>query len=195
MELLLIGLLAIIGESMKTMRTILLSKKIMKPVMYIVFVDAIIFSTGIKLISEGDSMLFTLLYATGKSIGIKVGDLIETKLAIGILEVKIYTKKEKMKVIADTLRSLGFSVTGLRGYGMKGEPRYILEITLARKDLSLLKEVLFKFGYTDATMVITEVKSVSGKISLDKIENYDKILEEELSNIDNLASRNYEKAV
>ena len=110
LNVLFILLLNTIGETMKTLRTIFISKKIMRPVYFMIFIDSLIFATGMKLVTQGNGVQFVLAYALGKVIGVWIGDKIEEKIALGLIEVTVFTKKEKAKIIADRIRDLGFSV-------------------------------------------------------------------------------------
>jgi len=154
-----------IAETMKIMQTIFISKKIMKPVYIMIFFDAIIFTTGMKLITQGEGFIFILAYAVGKVIGAYIGSKIEGKIALGLIEVTVFAKKEKATLIADRLRELGFSATNHKGYGMNGNERFAIMVHMKRKDMPILKSVLVDYGYENATMVVKDLKAVSGKIS------------------------------
>lgn len=164
LSLLIVFLLNIVASTMKVLNTIFISKKIMKPVYVIMFVDAILFTVGLKMVTNGESFLFILAFAFGKITGVYIANILEDKIAIGTLEVSFYANGEKAIEIADTLRHLGYGVTTLKGYGINGTPRYLLDITIERKELPLLKNIFKKFGYDNATMVIREIKGFSGKI-------------------------------
>jgi uncharacterized protein YebE (UPF0316 family) len=156
--------LNIISSTTGVLNTILISKRIMKPVYIVMFFDAIVFTTGIRLVSNGKSFYFILAYACGKVIGAFVANKIEEKLALGILEVSVYAKPEKAFVLADGLREMGYGVTTVKGYGAEAVPRFTIDITIKRKELNLLKAILIKHGYNEATMVVKEIRNVSGKI-------------------------------
>lgn len=174
-DLLIIFMLNIVASAMKVLNTMFISKKIMKPVYITTFIDACVFSYGLKMISEGDNLLFILVFALGKVLGAYLANVLEEKMAIGLLEVSLYANGRKALKLADTLRELGFSVTTLKGYGINGNTRFMLDIALERKDLPLLKEVLAKYGFDEATMVIRDINSVSGKFKTNNIENEDKL--------------------
>lgn len=156
--------LNIAASTMGVLNTILISKKIMKPVYFVMFIDAIVFTTGIKLVSNGDSFYFILAFAAGKVIGAFLANKIEDKLALGLLEVTVFAKPDKAFLIADALREMGYGVTTMKGYGQDGNIRFSVEVTIKRKEYDLLKSILEKYGYNDAAMVIKEIKKVSGKI-------------------------------
>lgn len=164
----LIGLVLInaISNTLGTL-TIFNTKRYMKPTYILTFLDAIIFATVMKQISSGDGIYFILAYAVGKLIGVYFADIIEKKMAFGILEIDFYLNdKEKMIQIADFLRDMGYSVNTTFTYGYGGAKRYRIEVTMLRKELPILEEVLRKFDYNEPTLSIKEVSKVKGKISL-----------------------------
>lgn len=169
-DLLIIFALNIVASAMKVLNTMFISKKIMKPVYITMFIDACVFTYAMKMVTEGDALWSVLAFAFGKVYGAHVANLVEDKMAIGVLEVSLYANGEKAITLADTLREMGYGVTTVKGYGLNGQPRFTLDITLERKELPLLKNVLHKFGYDDATMVIRELKGVSGKIKTTQLE-------------------------
>ncbi|MCG4586181.1 DUF5698 domain-containing protein, partial [Anaerosalibacter bizertensis] len=82
---------------LSTLKTILISKKIMNPVYLLVFVDAIIFANIVGKVTSSDGLHFTIAYALGRSAGVFIGNKIEERLALGILEVDLFlNNKSKM---------------------------------------------------------------------------------------------------
>jgi uncharacterized protein YebE (UPF0316 family) len=156
--------LNVFASGMKVMNTMFISRKIMKPVYLILFVDAIIFTYAIKVVTQGGSFYFIFAFALGRVVGAFIADKIENKMAIGILEVTVFTSEEKGVIIADTLRSLGYWVSSMVSFGVQGKKRITLDITVQRKELALVKEIFAKYGYTEASMVIRELKTISGKL-------------------------------
>ena len=73
-----------------TLKSILLAKKIMNPVYFLVFADAIIFATVLGKVTSSDGIHFAVAYALGKTLGVFIGGKIEERLALGILEVDIF---------------------------------------------------------------------------------------------------------
>lgn len=142
----------------------------MKPVYITMFIDACVFTYAMKMVTEGDGIWSVLAFAFGKVYGAHIATVVEDKIAIGILEVSLYASGQKALTLADTLREMGYGVTTIKGYGLNGQPRFTLDITLERKEFPLLKKILHKFDYDDATMVVRELKSVSGKIKTSRIE-------------------------
>jgi uncharacterized protein YebE (UPF0316 family) len=150
--------------SLHTLKTIMISRKILKPAYLIVFLEAIITALGFQLISQNRQILLLLAFSFGRVAGVWLGHFIEDIMGIGVVEVSVFAKKEKAKKIADSLRDMGYSVTTHKGYGYGGAERFSINITIIRKELPLLKELLKRYGYEEATMVVREVEAVSGKI-------------------------------
>jgi uncharacterized protein YebE (UPF0316 family) len=80
-----------------------------------------------------------------------VGSVLETKMAIGTIMVRIVPKKTCDEELANKLRSMGFGVTIIEGIGKNG-PVCLLDTTLNRKELPVLMEFLKK---TDAEAFVT----------------------------------------
>ena len=47
-----------------------------------------------------------------------------------------------------------------------------MNITIARKEMDFLVELLKKYGYDKATMIVKEVKSVNGKVKIHKKDEF-----------------------
>ncbi|TAH62798.1 MAG: hypothetical protein EWM50_04910, partial [Gottschalkiaceae bacterium] len=94
-----------------TLKTILMSKKIMNPVYLLVFADAMIFATILSKVTSSEGLQFTIAYALGKTVGVFIGNKIEDRLALGILEVDLFLNdKSKVIEISKRLRETGYTV-------------------------------------------------------------------------------------
>lgn len=171
-EALIIFIINVISNCLGTLKTIFISKNMKNPVYIVTAVDALVFAFVIKSISNGDNIITILAFVLGKVVGVYVGQIVDGKLALGILDISLFTKEAKGIELADTLRDIGYSVTTQKGYGYNGSERFIVNITIARKEMDFLLELLTKFGFDKATMIIKEVKSVNGKIKIHKKEEY-----------------------
>lgn len=168
-----VALFNLTGSSLRTLNTIFLSKEIIKPVYINVFIKSILAAWGVKIIAEGEGVLFSVAFALGDVLGVYVGNKIESKLAIGLYEITIFAKKEKAFLIADDLRGLGYTATTTKGYGYNGIERFRINLTIDRKEYCVLEELLVIYGYDETnkpTMYINEIKDTHGKISTSKIE-------------------------
>jgi len=76
-----------------------------------------------------------IAYAGGFATGNYVGSLIEEKIAIGYLSLKIFPTEQTVQDFLNRFREAGFGVTCIPGQGLCGE-RPFLYVFLKRKDLS-----------------------------------------------------------
>ncbi|PLS19611.1 hypothetical protein CVD28_04120 [Bacillus sp. M6-12] len=165
----LIGLVLInaVSNTIGTLKTIFSTKRFIKPLYVVTFIDAIIFASIMKQLASGNGIYYILAFAVGKVIGVYFADLIECKMALGILEIDFFlNNKKKMIEISDTLREIGYSVNTSITFGNKGSKRYRIEVTMLRKEVPVLEAVLRKHNYENPTLSIKEVSNVKGKISL-----------------------------
>lgn len=157
-----------LSNCLGTLKTIFIAKNVKTPVYIVTAIDALVFAFVVKSISNGNDIVTILAFVLGKVAGVYIGQVIDKKLGLGILDICLYTKEDKAKALADKLREIGYSVTTQKGYGFNGNKRFIVNITIARKELDFLAELLKKYGFDKATMIIKEVKSVYGKIKIHK---------------------------
>jgi uncharacterized protein YebE (UPF0316 family) len=165
----LVGLVLInaVSNTVGTLKTIFSTKRFIKPLYVVTFVDAIIFASIMKQLASGNGLYYILAFAIGKVIGVYFADILESKMALGILEVDFYlNNKQKMIDIADTLREIGYSVNTSVMFGNKGIKRYRIEVTMLRKEVPVLEVILRKHDYENPTLSVKEVRNVQGKISL-----------------------------
>ena len=166
----LIFVLNVIGNSLNTLKTIFLAKNIVKPTYVLVFIEAVIFFSSINQVSKGNGMIYLIAFALGKTAGTWAGSYIENKMALGIVQISLYIKCNKAKQIADDIRDEGYTVTTHKGYGNNGNPLFEVCITLKRKELPGLQEILARFDLHNATMIQSEISSVEGRIPVKRIQ-------------------------
>lgn len=163
-NLMIILLLNILASCLKNLNTVFLSQNAIKPVYITTFIDSIVFFYAFKLTTASSGYAFILVFALGKLLGVFIGNKIENKLAYGLLEVDVYKHKEQGKILADTLRDQGYSVTTTIGYGVEGLERLMLKIILPRNGFSNLHELLKEDG--NVNMSIKTISDVYGKIGI-----------------------------
>ncbi|QZY55903.1 DUF5698 domain-containing protein [Crassaminicella profunda] len=153
-----------------TLKTILISKKIMNPVYILVFVDAMIFATVVAKMTSSKGIHFTIAYALGKTMGVFIGGKFEERLALGILEVDVFLKdKNKMIQIAEKLREAGYTVNNFLARGMNGDRRYKVEVVIKRKEFKVLEDIMDTCGVHNPTLKIKNLNKVNGKITTTRI--------------------------
>lgn len=163
-------LVTVFANILATLKSILLAKKIMNPVYFLVFIDAIIFATVISKVASSEGLQFVIAYALGRTLGVFIGGKIEERLALGILEVDIFfNNKNKMVEIAEKLRKEGYTVNNFLARGNNGNRRYKVEVVIRRKEFKILENIMDECGVTDPTLKIKNLNKVEGKITTAKI--------------------------
>lgn len=168
----LIGLFLITAFTnvLATLKTILMSKKIMNPVYILVFADAIIFATTVSKVTSSDGIQFTVAYALGRTLGVFIGGKIEDRLALGILEVDLFLNdKDKTMKIAERLRETGYTVNNSIVGGNNEEERNKIEVVIKRKEFKVLEEIIEEFGVINPTLKIKSLSKVNGKITTTRV--------------------------
>jgi len=166
LELLIIITIMAVANCLSTLKTIFVSKKFLQPVYLIVFVDAVIFAIVIsKVVATEQGLYYVFAFALGKSMGVFLGGIVESKAALGLLETSVYfNDKIKMSSIADQLRSSGYSVNTVVAFGFSGRKRYVVETTLKRKDLKSFSSFVESQNGKEPTMVVKEINNVYGNL-------------------------------
>ena len=155
-----------------TLKTILMSKKIMNPVYLLVFADAMIFATTISKVTSGDGIQFTIAYALGRTAGTYIGGKIEDRLALGILEVDLFlNNKDKVREISRRLRETGYTVNNFLVGGNNEEKRYQIEVVIKRKEFKVLEDIIEELGIENPTLKVKTLNRVDGKITTSRILN------------------------
>ncbi|MCF6460325.1 DUF5698 domain-containing protein [Clostridium sp. Cult3] len=151
---------------LSTLKTMFISKKIMNPVYILVFVDAIIFATIVGKVTSGDGIQFTIAYALGRSMGVFIGNKLEDRLALGILEVDVFLNhKYKMIELAENLREEGYTVNNYSVSGNNGNKRYKVEVVINRKEFRILEDIIEECGINTPTLKVKNLSKVDGKIT------------------------------
>ena len=153
-----------------TLKTILMSKKIMNPVYLLVFADAMIFATTISKITSGDGIQYTIAYALGRTAGTYIGGIIEERMALGILEVDLFLNdKSKVYEISKKLRETGYTVNNFIVGGNNEEKRYQIEVVIKRNEFKILESIIEEFGVVNPTLKIKTLNKINGKITTTRI--------------------------
>ncbi|MGF7185399.1 uncharacterized protein YebE (UPF0316 family) [Desulfitispora alkaliphila] len=170
--IMLIGLFLVTAFTniLATMKTILIAKKIMNPVYFLVFVDAMIFATVVSKVTSSEGIQFTVAFALGKTLGVFIGGNIEDRIALGILEVDIFLEnKAKMIEIAEKLRSEGYTVNNFLARGNNGDRGYKVEVVIKRKEFKILESILEKCELKNPNLKIKNLSKVNGQITTTRV--------------------------
>ena len=153
-----------LSTAIGTLKSIFVAKQAGKITYFMVALDSAVYAIVLKSFStSGVSAI--IAYIVGHFIGAIIGNMIEKKVAIGLNDVTLYVgTKEKMLDIQNTLLENGYSTTASIGLQNEETKRYSISIQLPRRQMKEFSSLLAKNGIENPTMVIREIKQVTGKI-------------------------------
>ncbi len=152
----LICLARICDVTLGTIRIITLSKGMKFLATGLAFFEIIIWLFAIGQIMQNLTNIANYIaFATGYAVGNYVGIYIEEKLSLGIVMLRIITKKKGEDLIAFLKRN-GYGVTSMKADGVYGPVDVIFTI-IKRKDYKTVVEIIKKFN-PKAVYTVEEVK-------------------------------------
>jgi uncharacterized protein YebE (UPF0316 family) len=132
---LLIFLARIADVSMETIRVIYISKGIKYLAPIIAFFEIVIWLLAMEVImSDLANVMNFLAYAFGFAMGTYIGLVIEEKLSIGMVIMRIITTSDSTDRIISFLRSENYGITSLDATGSRGTVKMIITL-VNRTDL------------------------------------------------------------
>ncbi|GAB4452605.1 MAG: DUF2179 domain-containing protein [Bacteroidales bacterium] len=155
-----IGLARIFDVTVGTLRIIFVSKgnKKVAPLLGFVEVLAWIIVIG-EIMKSANNYACYIGYALGFATGNYIGMLVEEKLALGNLIIRIITD-ENQRLLKNAIVKAGFGMTVVPGYGAMGNPVDIIFMAIHRSDLEKVI-MLIKENNPGAFYSIEELKYVS----------------------------------
>jgi len=141
-----------------TLRIIFVSRgmKLLAPLLG--FFEVLIWLVAIGQIMQNlSSWSHYVAYATGFALGNYIGMLVEERLAVGMLAVRIITQKEATALI-DALREQNIGTTSIDGRGMQGKVSLIFLI-IKRQHLPLVQKMVRQHN-PQAFVSINDIRSV-----------------------------------
>ena len=167
----LIFLARVVDVSFGTIRIILDSRGIKRVAPVFAFFEIIIWLFAIsQIIQNLTNITYYLAYASGYATGTYFGILIEEKMAIGRVIIRIITKRDATELV-ERLRSTGYGVTSFDGQGSTGQVKLIY-MTIERKDIDKILEIIKKFN-PKAFFSVEEVRLVKeGIFPLRKVHHW-----------------------
>ncbi|MCK4256679.1 DUF2179 domain-containing protein [candidate division WOR-3 bacterium] len=170
---LLILIARILDVSMGTIRVILMAKGVKFLSALIGFFEILIWLLAIGQIMKNlDNVVCYLAYGGGFALGTYLGILIEEKLSIGMVIVRIITQKDATELI-NYLQLKGFGVTRVDAEGAYGDVKILFTI-VRRHDIRNIAEVIQKFN-PKAFYSVEDIRFVSEGIFRPKERRYSKI--------------------
>jgi len=148
----------IFDVTLGTMRIIFISKGKKKLAPLVGFCEVFIWIVVIsKILSVSNDFICYLAYAAGYATGSFIGMLVEERIAIGTLLIRVYTKKQGKELVR-ILNNAKFGATISSGEGIEGEVS-IVETIINRKQTDKVEKLIGEFDAT-AFYVVSDVRSV-----------------------------------
>jgi uncharacterized protein YebE (UPF0316 family) len=105
-----------------------------------------------------DNYVNYIAYAAGFAAGNFIGMIIEEKLAMGILMIRVFAN-EKGSELVQTLNMSGYGATVVEGYGAR-ESVHLIYTIVQRNELSKVLEIITLFN-PKAFYTIEDIKAVN----------------------------------
>ncbi len=155
----LIILARICDVTLGTMRIVFLSRGRRSIAPILGFMEVLIWLLAISQIMRNLSNPITYLaYATGFASGNYIGLWLEEKLAIGMVAVRVFLKKDS-ELLVQKLQDAGFGVTCLSGMGTQGAVDIIYTL-LQRRSLSKVIDLIHQVN-PKTFFAVEEIRSAS----------------------------------
>jgi uncharacterized protein YebE (UPF0316 family) len=155
---LIVFLARVIDIGLGTMRIIFISRgeKVLAPLLG--FVEVFIWITIVSQIVRGaQNIVAYFAYAAGFAVGNFIGMVLEDKLAIGTLVIRVILPTDGDFLI-ERLHAEGYGVTHVHGHGSSGPVRLIYTVVL-RKELSRVVNIILS-THSKAFFTVQELRSV-----------------------------------
>jgi len=157
---LLIFVFRIVDQSIGTLRLIFAAKGLKRLAPFFAFFESFIWLVAIgQIMKHLDNVYCYLAFAGGYAVGNFFGILLEEKLSIGTVVIRVIPKKDTTALIRH-LRGLNYGVTVVPVDGMLG-PTKMIFTTIRRKETKRVIEIIKQFNPT-AFYTVDEVKVVGG---------------------------------
>lgn len=156
---LLIFIARVFDVTLGTIKIIYISKghKYIAPVL--AFFEIMVWITAMGQIMKNlDNVLYYFAYGGGFAMGNFIGILIENKLALGTLAIRIITMKDASELII-YLRNTGYGVTTVEGNGVSGKVN-IIYMVVKRKDQKKILKIINRFN-PKAFISVEEVRQAN----------------------------------
>ena len=149
----------ILDVSLQTMRIVYVSRGYKKLAPLVGFFEVIIWLLAIKIIFDDvDNVLGYLAYGAGFALGNYIGILLEQKMAVGRVGIRVITRMDASDLIA-ALRKNGFGVTSIHAEGSEG-PVSVIYMTIRRCDYDKVEKLIKKHN-PRAFFTLEDIRYVS----------------------------------
>jgi uncharacterized protein YebE (UPF0316 family) len=161
-ELLLIMCSKAIEVTIATLRGILINKGFRKFGTILSFFEItlwVIMASNV-LVGLSETPIKGIVYGIGFSVGVFLGSLIESKLALGKVLIETIVSKENSESVTAALRSKGYAVTTVEARGRDSE-KMVLKIFANRKGKDeIIKQIHEKDG--TAMIIANDISTMQG---------------------------------
>jgi uncharacterized protein YebE (UPF0316 family) len=155
----LVFLARIVDVSIGTMRIIYVSRGLKVVASVCGFFEVLIWLLAITQIMQAlNNVIMYVTYAGGFAAGNYVGIVIEGKLAVGMVAMRVITTEDATELI-ERLRESRYGVTTMAARGISGKVRLIFTI-VKRKDMRVIADTVRTFN-PKAFISIEDVRMVS----------------------------------
>ena len=161
LELILIFLAKMVEVAIATLRSILINKGYRKQGTLLSFVEILIWVLVASrvIIGLAEAPMKGVVYSIGFSLGIYIGSLLESKIAMGRVLIQTIISKEN-EVLVDRLREKRYAVTTMQAQGMNSE-KTVLMIFANRKGKEEIIEEIQRLDET-AMIITNDVTALQG---------------------------------
>ena len=156
---LLIFIARVTDVTIGTMRLIFVSKGYKAVAPFLGFVEIIIWLLAMTQIMQHlDNWVCYVAYGGGFAMGNYVGILLEQKLSIGNVIIRVFPKKD-ISVLIDDLRSMEYGVSVIEVQGKEGRKKMIFSV-IKRKSINKYVDTVLHHN-PNAFYSVEDIKSVS----------------------------------
>jgi uncharacterized protein YebE (UPF0316 family) len=146
--------------SLGTLRIVFVSQGRRKLAPLVGFFEVLIWLLALgQIFSNLTNYVYYIAYALGFAAGNYVGLIIENKISLGLLSLRLILKEDPEKLI-NALKSQGYGLTSFTGEGLKGNVKLLIMI-IRRKNKQKVLEIV-KENAPKAFISIEQVQSVKG---------------------------------
>lgn len=145
-----------------TIRIIMISKgyRSVAPILGFVEVFIWILTVG-KVMQNMDNFFYYFAYSAGFAAGTYIGMIIENRLSLGLVMVRVITKFEAIELLQH-LRDKNYNATSIDGEGRHGSVK-ILFMIIKRHDLKKVIELINEYN-PNAFYTIEDIREVKGGV-------------------------------
>jgi len=158
----LIFIARIADVTLGTLRIVFISQGRRKLAPIVGFFEIFIWLLAIgQIFNDFTNIFYYIAYSGGFAMGNYVGLIVENKISLGLLSLRIMLEESPDNLI-NTLKSQGYGLTSMTAEGIQGNVKLVIMI-IKRKNLEKILEIAKELS-PDAFISIEQVQSVKGGI-------------------------------